>query len=83
MFGWIAHVARAIGQNPARSQVLFATALYTSRAFERLSHESKAKVENAVRWGIERTARFTLTTVLGEVSDRVFGEVAKPLFGSK
>ena len=78
MVSIITQFAQWIGRNPAAAQVLFTLGKGTVRAFERMSPESKAKVVAVIRWGVERAARYTLTTVLGEVGGKVVDLVADP-----
>jgi hypothetical protein len=76
MWSAIVQLAQLIAQNPQVGQVFFGAVLAARKTFDRLSPEAKAKVESAICWGVERAARVALTTVLGEVGDRVFAQVA-------
>jgi hypothetical protein len=75
MFGWIAKVAQALASNPQLAQVVVAGSIHIPRAIERLSPESKQKLANIVRWGVEQAARHALKAVLGDVGNRVIDQV--------
>ncbi len=67
-----------IGQllsNPQTAQLVRASGLAVRRTIDRLSPETKAKLEGVIRWGVKRAAHHALKTVLGDVAGQVFGLV--------
>jgi len=72
MFGLLGQLAQKLASNP---QLMAALAIHIPRAIERLSPENKRKLANIVRWGVEQAARYALTSVLGEVGNRVVSQV--------
>src|SRR3954465_14736151 len=50
-------------------------AIHARKAFDRLSPEGKQKLANIVRWGVAQAARYALSSVLGDVGNRVLSQV--------
>jgi hypothetical protein len=75
MFNWFLQFGQWCVQNPGLAKALHSTVIHGPKIIERLSPESKAKLASIVRWGVERAARSALTSVLGEVGNRVVDEM--------
>jgi hypothetical protein len=50
-------------------------AIHARKAFDRLSPAAKQKLAAIVRWGVAQAARYTLTSVLGDVGNQVIQQV--------
>jgi len=75
MFNWLLQFGQWCVQNPGLAQMLHSTVIHGPKIIERLSPESKEQLARIVRWGVERAARSALTSVLGEVGNRVVDEM--------
>jgi hypothetical protein len=51
------------------------SAIHARKAWDRLSPAGKQRLADIVRWGVVQAARYTLTSVLGDVGNQVISQV--------
>lgn len=72
MFGGIVQLLQWVAATPP---IIRALSFDIPRLVRQLSPETKEKIARIVRWGVEQTARQTLSSVLGEVGHRIVDQV--------